>query len=158
MMNGAAPLAFRLASQRDLSGRETKGEVEHRSPAFALDIAGHLDLCGPELVEGWIFWRSRPQEALRLEVFIEGVCHGECVADRYRMDLQQAGFGDGRCAFRFELPRSAAARDFSTARLRLANSVMYLLPDPATKLWQPRGRSGASTRNAVASQASSSAA
>jgi hypothetical protein len=97
-----------------------------------LDIAGHLDLCGPRLVEGWIFSSRDPARKIRLQVFMDGNLLGECVADRLRADLRDAGMGDGHCAFSFTIPSQSVIMDFSTIRLRVANSVLYLLPDEFT--------------------------
>lgn len=97
-----------------------------------VEFAGHLDLCGPKLVEGWVFSAPDPARKIRLQVFVEGKLLGECVADRLRPDLRDAGMGDGHCAFSFTIPVQTTVEDFSTVRLRVANSVLYLLPDAHT--------------------------
>jgi len=99
---------------------------------LCLDVTGHLDLCGPDLVEGWIYWGSELKEKLQLEIFIDAVLIGRCEADMFRPDLEKAGCGDGRCAFSFRIPRPAAVRDFSTTRARVAGSTLYLLPEETT--------------------------
>jgi hypothetical protein len=100
-----------------------------------VDVVGHLDLCGPNLAEGWIFWCSQPERKLQLEIIIAGELLGLCDANLFRPDLQKAGYGDGRCAFSFHIPHTAAARDFASVRARLINSALYLMPDKATNLW-----------------------
>lgn len=102
-----------------------------------MDVTGHLDLCGPELVEGWIIWLSQPQRKMRLQVFLGDQLLGECVADLFRQDLCDAGLGDGHCAFSFRVPGELTVRDPAAIRLRLTGSVLYLLPDKHTSLRRP---------------------
>jgi hypothetical protein len=47
-------------------------QADYEGNASAIDVSGHLDLCGPDLVEGWIFWASQPNTRLPLDVLIEG--------------------------------------------------------------------------------------
>ena len=138
MVDQTIPFGLRLPSQRDLAGPQLD-QGERRSPPLALDIAGHIDVCGPEVVEGWICWRSRLLYSLRVELLIDGISRGVCVADLYRADVQQAGFGDGKCGFRFDIARSAVVRDFATTRLRLLDTALVLLPDESTKISHPAG-------------------
>jgi hypothetical protein len=83
-------------------------------------------------VEGWIYSAQQPTGKIRLQVFLDGILQGECVADQPRADLREAGMGDGRCAFSFTIPSKSKVVDFSSARLRVAGSVLYLLPDEYT--------------------------
>jgi hypothetical protein len=100
---------------------------------FDVDVSGHLDLCGPKLVEGWILDAQNPKRRIHLQVFAEDVLLGECIADRLRPDLREAGMGDGHCAFSFAIPARSVVTDFSKIRLRIATSVLYLLPDSFTR-------------------------
>jgi hypothetical protein len=95
-----------------------------------VNISGHLDLCGPDLVEGWIHCPGT-EEKPHLQVFIEGMLLGECIADRFRIDLKEAGVGDGHVAFSFRIPAGLPIRDYRSIRLRLGE-VMYMLPDAFT--------------------------
>ena len=97
-----------------------------------MDVVGHLDLCGPGLVEGWIYSAQQSTSKIRLQVFIDGILQGECVADQLRVDLREAGMGDGHCAFSFTIPPKAKIVDFKSAQLRIAGSVLYMLPDEYT--------------------------
>ena len=124
---------------------------DRRSPqgAFALDVIGHVDLCGPNLIEGWIYWRSEPDTRFVVEVFADGRVLGRAEADRFRPDLQEAGYADGRYAFTFSLPPSVSVRDFSTTRIRIQNSSLFLMPDEATNVWRPAHRAGETVLRAV---------
>jgi hypothetical protein len=94
-----------------------------------MKISGHVDLCGPELIEGWLYADDWHGEPIKLQVYLGSSLIGECVVDRYRPDLQEAGFGDGRCGFSFSVPQEAAAVDFTSTRLRLVDTPVFLLPD-----------------------------
>jgi hypothetical protein len=89
------------------------------------------------LVEGWIFGGREQADKIRLQVFLDGVLQGECVADQLRTDLRDAGMGDGRCAFSFTIPPRARIVDFTSVRLRVAGSVLYLMPDEFTSFPKP---------------------
>ena len=73
-----------------------------------MKISGHVDLCGPELIGGWLFCNAWEGEPISLQVFVGGELIGECAVDRFRNDLQEAGFGDGRCGFSFPVPETHA--------------------------------------------------
>jgi hypothetical protein len=77
---------------------------------------------------------------LQLEIMIGSEMVGRCDATLFRPDLQKAGYGDGRCAFSLHIPHTNIARDFASTRIRLANSLLCLLPDAATTLWQASSR------------------
>jgi hypothetical protein len=99
-----------------------------------MKISGHVDLCGPELIEGWLYCDAWENEPIKLQVFMGGDLLGECVADRFRKDLQEAGFGDGRCGFSFFVPEALASSDFAETKLRLVDTPVYLLPDEFTAI------------------------
>ena len=99
-----------------------------------MNISGHLDLCGPSLIEGWLHCGAWQDSAIRLQVYIGEQLVGECTADRFRQDLQDAGYGNGCCGFSFVVPEGAAALDFASTRLRLVGTPVYLLPNEFTTI------------------------
>jgi autotransporter passenger strand-loop-strand repeat protein len=64
---------------------------------------GYLDRATREVVEGWAF-AGLGEAPVRLAIVVNGAVVGQTVADRYRADLDAAGFGAGHCSFRFDLP------------------------------------------------------
>jgi len=94
-----------------------------------MKISGHVDLCGPELIEGWLYCDAWEGEPIKLQVFVGPDLLGECDVDRFRNDLQEAGFGDGRCGFSFAVPERLASVDFAETKLRLLETPVFLLPD-----------------------------
>jgi len=99
-----------------------------------MKISGHLDLCGPALIEGWLYSEAWQGEPIRLQVYVGDLLLGECTADRYRRDLQEAGFGTGNCGFSFAVSSELGLTDFSQTKLRLLESPVYLLPDDASNI------------------------
>lgn len=97
-------------------------------------IVGHLDICGPDMVEGWIFAPEDPGLKFDLEVFADGDSIGDCVADRFRRDVRDAGRGDGFSGFHFRVPKGTKVEHFASVRLRAQGSVLFLLPDDGTTI------------------------
>ncbi len=56
------------------------------------------------LVSGWSWDERQPDRAVRLIVVLDGQPVGTTVADHYRIDLEQAGMGNGCHAFTYLIP------------------------------------------------------
>jgi hypothetical protein len=67
-------------------------------------VQGALDRAEAAVIAGWAWQDAHPGVPVRLEVLVDGVCVAEPVANRYRADLEAAGYGDGRCSFELRLP------------------------------------------------------
>lgn len=98
-----------------------------------LSLVGHVDLCSRTLIEGWIVWVHFPSVKVRMQVFVGDKLVGECVADRPREDLREAGHGDGTCAFSYHIPAEHPIEDVKSLRLRVLGSSVFLLPDEFTR-------------------------
>jgi hypothetical protein len=70
-------------------------------------LRGHLDRVGEGLLEGWVQDLANPGRGVALEVVLADGTVLRGVANRYRADLEAAGIGLGRHAYRFELPAGA---------------------------------------------------
>jgi hypothetical protein len=70
-------------------------------------MRGHLDLVSRRLVEGWVQDLANPGRGVALELVLADGTVLRGVANRYRADLEKAGIGLGRHAYRFELPARA---------------------------------------------------
>ncbi len=97
-----------------------------------LEIAGHIDRADDQMVEGWIHCRATPGHRFVLQVFAGSKLLGETAADQFRQDLQDAGLGDGHCAFSFRLPGLVPRDMLRDIRLRVVNSKVFLLPEADT--------------------------
>jgi glycosyltransferase involved in cell wall biosynthesis len=67
-------------------------------------LKGHLEQANDATIDGWAQLCADPDAAVRLEIFDNGISLGGVTANRYRQDLEDAGIGNGRHAFRFQLP------------------------------------------------------
>lgn len=71
---------------------------------------GHVDAltsCG--YLEGWAHDADRPGEALQVGVLMNGREIGRGLANRYRWDLADIGYGVGWCAFRLRVDGEVSA-------------------------------------------------
>lgn len=66
---------------------------------------GHLDLFQNGVLEGWACLSDTPHCAIPLDIFIDGNKVDTIMPDQYRSDLEQAGYGNGRCAFKYSIAR-----------------------------------------------------
>jgi hypothetical protein len=114
---------------------------------MGMKISGHVDLCGPDLIEGWLYCDAWDGEPIKLQVFIGGRLIGECSVDRFRADLQEVGYGDGRCGFSFFVAEGLASEEFATTKLRLVNTPVFLLPDEFTSVARAAKASSAGSEN-----------
>lgn len=115
-----------------------------------MKILGHLDLCGYPLIEGWLFDSAAPDDTIRLQVYVGDTLIGECLTDRFRKDLQEAGYGSGHCGFSFTVPEEHKDLPFAETRLRFVDSPVYLLTDQFTVVTASAGLPDAADDNETA--------
>jgi phytanoyl-CoA hydroxylase len=94
-------------------------------------IIGHVDSCNASFIEGWITSPDANEPKISLEFVLDEEVIGRCVADLFRQDLKDAGFGDGHCAFHFPTPPLIPKSDISRIIVRLENSSVLLPIDSA---------------------------
>jgi hypothetical protein len=70
-----------------------------RAPAVLPRLVGYLDRAQDGLVEGWAQAVGYPEAPVCLDVIVDGVLAATVLANRHRVDLEQAGLGSGRHAF-----------------------------------------------------------
>lgn len=63
------------------------------------DIVGWVDGVNRDRLNGWVLQRSLPQRRLTVELTGSSGMKVLVLADRYRADVHQAGFGDGHYGF-----------------------------------------------------------
>jgi phytanoyl-CoA hydroxylase len=94
--------------------------------ASILEIRGSVDRIDQSSVEGWITLVNAPDKKIPLDVVLNGKTIGQCVADRYRKDLDEAGIADGHCAFSFKMPAFIPAGSLNEISLRITGSPVIL--------------------------------
>jgi len=62
-------------------------------------INGSVDKITCESAVGWIYNKDRDDNSLSVQAVLHDSIIGQAMADIYRPDLEQVGFGDGRCGF-----------------------------------------------------------
>jgi glycosyltransferase involved in cell wall biosynthesis len=72
--------------------------------AAGIVLEGSLDSCGRNLISGWALDSAQPDRRVPLQILNHDTVIERTLANRYRKDLEQAGLGDGRCAFEVRIP------------------------------------------------------
>jgi hypothetical protein len=75
------------------------------APPTTLALRYNVDGVRADLVAGWAFDPAAPDRRLDITVIAGESVVGQAKADLFRKDLQDAGAGDGSCAFNFPLSR-----------------------------------------------------
>lgn len=86
---------------------------------------GKIDRVESNVVAGWAMLESAPETPITLEIFQAGDKLGEIRADRYRADLEQAGFPGGRFGFQFQAPASVTL-DAEQLAIRFKDTETFL--------------------------------
>jgi hypothetical protein len=111
------------------------------SEAATLEIRGSLDRIDPSALEGWLTLIHAPEQKIPLDIMLNGRLLGQCIADRHRPDLEDAGIADGACAFRFDLPAFVPAASLNQITLRISGSPLLLeIPNRKTEPAGPAHR------------------
>ncbi len=69
-----------------------------------MKLKGCLDsVTSSGFAEGWAFDENRPLSSLKVSIVDDGCCIAQALANRFRDDLADVGYGAGWCAFRARL-------------------------------------------------------
>ncbi len=71
-------------------------------------LRGYVDIAGPVVCAGWAQDVAAPERPVCLDIFSQGLRIGRVLANLYREDVRDAGFGSGCHAFEFTLPEGVA--------------------------------------------------
>lgn len=80
-------------------------------------ISGSIDRLTPDGAVGWIY-RADSTAPAKLRAFLDNEVVGETVADLYRPDLHQVGFGDGHCGFDMSFVRSLSVAQLPFLKIK----------------------------------------
>lgn len=105
------------------------------------DIKGFVDVIDIEklYVSGWVVNKTDPKMKLTVEVYVDNCIVGKGVADKYRADLEKAKIGDGRCAFKIDLPESLLDGKEHTISVRVKYFNIELSNSPKTLIFSKSG-------------------
>ena len=73
------------------------------------ELAGHVERLEDGVLEGWVMDRANPAAPVELEVLLDGETVAAVLANRYRVDVDRAGFASARCGFSVAMPAAAAS-------------------------------------------------
>ena len=79
-------------------------------------LEGWIDAITSEMVAGWAIDTDHAELPMVLEIWAGGNLLGTSLACAYRADLEDAGKGNGQCAFFFALPPGTNARNLRVRR------------------------------------------
>ncbi|GLR66100.1 hypothetical protein GCM10010909_07780 [Acidocella aquatica] len=81
-----------------------KGRAGIASPSASGPLRGYVDSAGPQICAGWAQDTASPETPVCLDIFSAGQRVGRVLANFYREDVRDAGFGSGNHGFEFTLP------------------------------------------------------
>lgn len=90
--------------QLDAIWRRIAARAGINEPAAEGALRGYVDIAGPVLCAGWAQDAAAPETPVCLDILCQGRRIGRVLANSYREDLRDAGFGSGSHGFEFTLP------------------------------------------------------
>ncbi|RRB07117.1 putative Ig domain-containing protein [Larkinella rosea] len=97
------------------------------------EFEGFLDKVECGTIRGWVWDRKKPNTPLTVEFYTDGTVWGSTVANIYRVDLKNAGKGNGYHAYSFEVPSALKDNVNRAIRARVQGST-YDLKDSGKML------------------------
>lgn len=94
--------------QLDAIWRRIAARAGMEAPVAGGALRGYVDVAGPVVCAGWAQDETAPETPVCLDIFSDGHRIGRVLANLYREDVRDAGFGSGRHGFEFTLPEGVA--------------------------------------------------
>jgi phytanoyl-CoA hydroxylase len=91
---------------------------------------GYLDRIVSGWVCGWAWDSALPEDAVEIDVYVDGVRHTTASAELYRPDLETAGKGNGRHAFEVDLSERLRDEQEHQVSVRYARTAFDLRGSP----------------------------
>lgn len=106
-------------------------EDAHTAADLASDrFVGHVDSSDGNKISGWAFDPHRPEDRLDIGVYLGGECLFTFRADRFRQDLLEIGYGDGRHGFEVTTPTELFMTPFVVLQVRFMEGGRELIGSP----------------------------
>jgi molybdenum cofactor biosynthesis enzyme MoaA len=93
-------------------------------------LNGYVDCVEDAMVSGWAWDPGKPNDPVVVEISRNGQSIAAILADGFRQDLLEARFGNGRHAFRFELPPDVLSAETGVFSARIQGSAFELNRSP----------------------------
>lgn len=117
--------------------------IEHLLPSEKIAIYGCLENVNAQKISGWVYNQNQPQERLKVTISIDGKVEAFVIAEKYRKDIQQLGYGDGYYGFEVETPKTlydfhphtieAFVEDSISLKTNISQPFQYKLNRPEYK-------------------------
>ncbi len=95
-------------------------------------LRGYLDSVTRTTIMGWAFEPETPDRRVPLVILANGAVIGRVIADHYRPGLAASGIGDGKHAYRFQLPQGFADDMHHAIEVRRESDWSHLSGSPAS--------------------------
>ena len=99
-----------------------------------MGLRSHIDVLDESHIVGWATLDDDPSTKLKIDVLHRGVIIGQCVADKFRPDLKEAGIGDGACAFDFAMPPFLPKSELGQVEVRCGAARLGSNGPPTTEM------------------------
>lgn len=96
------------------------------TPAPGPDFEGFIDEVSCNFIQGWVWNRNAANIPLRVDILVNGTVFSQVMADQFRQDLLNAGKGDGRHAFKIDLPARLKNGLTNTVTVRVTGTNFFL--------------------------------
>ncbi len=104
------------------------GMIENGRPEYVssarLSYKGFVDGVIGERLFGWVAAVNDPKRKPKVVLYVDRREVATTTADRYRADLAERGFGNGKCAFEFQLPNGLSGDE--RIHVRVENSFITI--------------------------------
>jgi hypothetical protein len=104
---------------------------------------GNFEYAGCNLIAGWAWDKNAPNSALTVELIEGSTVHATALANIYRENVKNAGFGTGNYGFSFALPASLKDGMAHVLSVRVQGSSTILNSSPKTITCSTTARIGA---------------
>ncbi len=105
------------------------GHLTPNPPPLREEVAERVDCQG---ISGVLWDRTKPAEALQVDIYVDHVWIARVKADEFREDLQKRGMGDGRHGFSYAFPSYVRDGRAHTIEARHVGPNRYLGGTPDT--------------------------
>jgi len=137
------PEEFQDGKEHLVSARVPKngGDLRNSPQRVVLErrnmFEGNVDLLQGMEVIGWAWNANQPDEAVYLDLLIDGQLGSRILADKYREDLKKKNFGTCRHGFSIILPDRLKDNRVHTVRFRVSSSDFELKGSPLVRPFSP---------------------
>ncbi len=87
-----------------------------------MNYEGFIERISTNQIAGWVYDRDKPDEPVKLEIFLSGTLLDVVSADKYRADLSNAGKGDGRHGFYYNFNKSIDKSDLKNIKIKISGT------------------------------------